>query len=195
MAIFVFLSGTSQVGKTELYDNFPDVTQYKLSGQKFNTKRIEMNVTNIRKGFGNPSWSSLQDDAELAEKHQRGIINIYADRIKKAYDEAKIDDLFLFERTPIDVAGYSYSFGIDPRPYLLEHLDMVNYIGKNHTLYFIHLVPNPAYVYNRRDNTRPPFSVRMACGDYIEKHLGTRLRTSQATVQQTLDWLGLMPVE
>lgn len=168
--IFIFLCGSSQVGKSEIYKTFPETVEIKK--ENYEVIKTPMSVADIRKGFGEPSWQSLCENLEIAEKQQTAILNIYKERIYADLEKSKDNQIYLYERTPLDIAGYSFAFGLDPLPYLNAHLDIVNDI-ETHTLtprvYTMFREIDYTYLYDIRNGERPPFAVRVACNDYLDK--------------------------
>jgi energy-coupling factor transporter ATP-binding protein EcfA2 len=108
---FVFLSGTSAVGKSTLMNL--------ISDRYDNITTVPMAARTQRERLGNPSWETLCNDVALADKHQEFIFNAYGNIILGVAHH--VDNLmeirgphsniFIFERSPVDVGGYAEAFG------------------------------------------------------------------------------------
>lgn len=171
---FIFFCGSSAVGKTELVSQFPEV--FTLSGllgaytKQIKTEIIKMNFRDIREMLGNPSWKSLAIDPMLAEKQQKFGMEVYEKRLRELADNAKPDTIYLLERCPMDVAGYSTAFGLTHSFIELQYIMARAFMFKmkeKGDVYLIHRPIDPLIPY-AIEAARPPVEVRNACGDFLQ---------------------------
>ncbi len=175
---FIFFCGSSAVGKTELVTQFPPViemTGYLAKSKSWHSKNIEteiikMNFRDIREQLGNPSWENLSTDSLLAEKQQTFGMKVYEQRLRELAENAKKDTIYLLERCPMDVAGYSTAFGLShsfiQMQYAMARAFMQKMKDKGE-VYLIHRPIDPLVPY-AIEAARPPVEVRNACGDFLQ---------------------------
>lgn len=97
----VFFSGTSAVGKSEL-------TQMLI--QRDDHVLIPMTARAVREKIGNPKWEDLLADQAVAERHQNEVFESFKRTIATAANTTEKRTM-VFERSLLDVAGYSSAFG------------------------------------------------------------------------------------
>jgi len=99
-----FFCGTSAVGKTTLLQSL-DPKRFLIESLSARTPRAKL---------GNPSFSDLIADHELAFKHQQFVFDFFVDEIYNILmreSRSQTDDRALvFERSLWDVAGYTSAF-------------------------------------------------------------------------------------
>ncbi len=166
---FIFLCGSSSVGKTELLNKFPS----SFSGKRVN--KVGMSFQAIREQLGNPTWEDLENNKSIGIHQQTSGMDIYEDRILTNYKELsnsdEVDeDIFLYERCPLDIIGYSTAFSLP-----IEHIEYLSIkaeklfqiISTTHKVIVVHRPVDPTYPYDRRNNARPNSRIRMRCADSL----------------------------
>lgn len=123
------------------------------------TVKVEMNVTNIRKEIGNPSWETLMNDPATAQWQQDHILEVYRQRISEIAAREDHNKIYLFERCELDVNGYSLAFKVNKMPIQEMQFSYTNY-------YIIHRPIDHTLVYHETVN-RPPEIVRDDCATYL----------------------------
>ena len=154
---FVFLCGSSCVGKTSIMESFP--ISIATTHDVWKVEKIQMNVTDIRAQIGNPSWEDLMKDPKLAQWQQDHILEVYRKRISDIVAKEENNKIYLFERCELDANGYSSAFKVDKMPIQQMQFPYINY-------YIIHRPIDTTLVYNETAN-RPPEIIRDDCATYI----------------------------
>jgi len=191
MKTFVFLTGSSSVGKTTLMDSFHDhYTIMPSLQQKYtidtdhdsmpthdavqvNVHKIGMAFRDIRAQLGNPSWEELQAKPEVGIAQQNGGMQVYEDRILTAA-HSDMQGVLLFERNPLDIIGYSYAFGL-PLDHI-QHLEqqalkIFQILTTMHKVVFVYRKVDWSFPYDRQNNARPDERVRRVCDHWIGKQI------------------------
>ena len=182
---FIFFCGSSSVGKTTLVEQFPArivkrlpipviLSDYTVDTVKPNPKidiiRTEMSFRNIRARIGNPSWEELQTDHAKGIYQQEYGMDLYNERI---YEKLENDEegIFLFERCPYDIVGYSTAFGLPQkhgnRLELIADL-IFKTISTNHKVVIAYRRVDWSYPYDRQNGIRPDESIRRLCDMYCD---------------------------
>jgi hypothetical protein len=170
---FIFLCGSSSVGKTELLDKFPET----FSGKRIN--KVNMSFQTIREQLGNPTWEEVENDKTIGIFQQSSGMDIYEKRILDNYaalsnSDEYSEDIYLYERCPLDIIGYSTAFGLP-----IEHIEVIKekaekifqIISTTHPVIIVHRAIDNSYPYDRRNNARPSSRIRARCGDSIISQL------------------------
>lgn len=163
---FILLCGSSSVGKTSLMQGMPEV----FEGRRIET--VRMDFTSIREQLGNPSWDDLAVMPDVLEKQQLAGMGIYEDRITTLCHNVADDTIYLLERSPLDITGYSHAFGANTR-HMDEILSRANALLELcSTVGPVLLVNRPVdinYPYDRRNNTRPNEEIRIRCDAFLKR--------------------------
>lgn len=171
---FIFLCGSSSVGKTTLVEQFPKLVLPSASarrngGKELEVKRTEMSFRAIREQIGNPSWEELQADHSKGMHQQTFGMQLYINRIREAF-ESDEDGIYLYERCPLDIVGYSTAFKLPPE-YILQLQDQTVALYKElSTLYPVVMAYRKvdwSRDYDRQNNARPDGKVRHDCDNYL----------------------------
>lgn len=189
---FLFLTGTSQVGKTELWKRFPEeVRTEDILLDRVPVEKISMSAHDIREMIGFPTWEDLRTDVDLMMRQQTFIMKTYVSRIQEALQTSRTQrKVFLFERSTLDCVGYTYAFlhlnpAQLPPQQIKEHLlsltvlrnallvqirEEIKRVTEREIYYFqdILLKTNYSIPYDLRNGQRPPIDVRMLCEKYLE---------------------------
>lgn len=161
-SFFIFLAGSSAVGKTTILNAFPDKVNHPTWEDPFDVVKVDMSVRKIREQLNNPKWDDLLNNSELAEAHQKHVGKVFQSRIQETIANSKSNTIYLFERSPFDVLGYSYAFRVR------ERIEPIN-------------IPNSLWVYRpinfdllyAIEEARPPVLVRDICDTVIRNELRT----------------------
>lgn len=166
MKHFIFLCGSSSVGKTTLMNAFP--TSY----EGHHIQKVEMNFRSIRAQLGNPSWEQLVADKAIGMHQQIEGMNIYQQRIMEKYAEPDQDVIYLFERCPFDIVGYSYAFNLPTEH--IQHLveqagKMFEILNTSAKALAVHRFVDYRYAYDRQNDARPSDEIRHRCDSFLKK--------------------------
>lgn len=167
MSNFIFLCGSSSVGKTELMGNFPE-----------DIERVRMSFRDIREQLGNPEWETLRQ-SQIGISQQEAGIKIYEQRIyelsqvenEKSWRDRAVEKTYIFERSPFDISGYSFSFKLS-QEHIQEMLNRAVAIFENleeygHKVLVIFRPVMPNFEYDRQNNARPPEDIRNSCNEFL----------------------------
>lgn len=160
----IMFCGSSAVGKSTALKGIEE--------ERIEFQSIPLAARTEREKLGNPNWQDLLNDVNLAMEHQTFILNNFLKTIEETtrlghyrYDAPT----FIFERSPLDVLGYSYSFKCpfwfieDQRTKLEKAFSRMKFYVNMMILYFPIDFSMPYAI----EAARPPEQVRLACDDYV----------------------------
>lgn len=194
----VFLCGTSGVGKTEFLDIVED---HFPIGKTYLFRKCYISARDSRSKLGNPSWEEIILNTDLATKMQNLVMDDFSNKIEEQIKEFEKSDeiLCMFERSLLDISGYSHAYGLDPlmiRDHVQKHWDLIASLReKGFNVKLIKGVIDHTLGYDRDGDARPPIEVRLLCDDFIRKqlekilhkelHYGSRKSTAKQLVELT----------
>ncbi len=173
---FVFLTGTSAVGKTTLFEY--------IKKEVVNAECVSISARTVREKLGNPKWEDLVNNTELARAHQRAVFNYFTASILAranvvAASASDLPHIYIFERSLIDVIGYSSSFGLssfittDSFADEMYHIPFITQLLKDQykiECLYMHMLLDPSVPYDQIE-ARPTEDIRDACGDKVKGFL------------------------
>jgi len=168
--IMLFLCGSSAVGKTSLIDY---VNIHHFAEKDRPVKVVNMKARDVRETLGNPSWDYLESSQDEAAVHQMFIMSEYYRKIFNIYSDLQSGELepavYMFERSLLDVAGYSRAFGL---PYSFVKAQTELFVRLNHmmsdscNILIYHMQVNTSVDY-ATEPARPGEQVKTNCANYI----------------------------
>lgn len=173
MSTFIFLCGSSSVGKTSLLNEFPEsyvhVNEYHDKIFHDITK-VKMEFREIRARLGNPSWEDCYA-SDIGVAQQEAGMGIYEERINALAKSAKRTGIYLLERCPFDISGYSFAFRL-PTPHIQDMVDrsvslIDNLLQNDHRVVLVFRPVQPSFEYDRQNNARPSEEIRGSCNDFL----------------------------
>lgn len=181
---FIFWCGSSSVGKTTLTEQFqPEYRVRRLPSLSLSDDlpktlgyftlpviRTEMSFRKVREQIGNPSWEELESDPSKGMFQQKYGMDLYLSRIQEKLTNDE-EGIFLFERCPFDIVGYSKAFGL-PQEHLRELEDKAVGITAEVSVKYPTLIAyrkvDPSFPYDRLDGIRPDENIRKLCDEYCD---------------------------
>lgn len=138
--------------------------------EDYGVKPVVMSFRHIRSKLGNPSWSDLMKKSKVARDQQKAGFEIYRERLTEA-SGYKDNDSYVFERCPLDIAGYSWAFKLPviADEMVKESISLFKLLADNHKVVLIYRPVNQSFPYDRDDNARPSSHVRNRCDAYLHE--------------------------
>ena len=195
----IFLTGTSQVGKTEYFNEFPN----EVRGIPVFKEKMAASDIRAKMNPPNPSWEYLCTHEDAMILHQAQILSTYFSRIQERADFLSSIEkgIVLFERSVYDNLGYTYaflqkfkepnyeSFGIhvNQARQVLERIEVSD--EKIHICHVVerikHYIP-----YNELNGIRPPTDIRLLCEQYLlQRRILNGIQKEDFTIDNYLDSL------
>lgn len=159
---FLFICGSSSVGKTTLVEQIEKLNM--------SIKRVEMSFRNVREQLGNPTWTDLITKKAVAQHQQREGMTIYLQRIITSLNEEGQDDtLYVFERSPLDICGYSSAFANsdDCTSEFMRVIEVMKTVAHHAMVKHVYRPVQWNYQYDTLDGIRPASHVREVCDNYL----------------------------
>ncbi|QXV74198.1 hypothetical protein [Rhizobium phage RHEph12] len=162
MSKIIFLCGSSSVGKTTIMHAL----------EKHGAKPVVMSFRHVRAKLNNPSWADLGRKTALARQQQTLGFDIYRERLTEA-SSWKDDETYVFERCPVDIAGYSHSFRLNKLAMEMveESISLFKLLADVHKVALVYRPVDMAFRYDRDNNARPSMHVRMKCDSFIDTNI------------------------